>query len=123
MDEAFVDVYPASLLEVCGESPQDVAERSVLRPLLEPSMAGLVRRKARRQIFPTRACLEDPEDAVEHLSVVLPGPTAPVLAGGRNGKQRFDDLPLLVLEFHALYEREFSRSSKGKTYMITCCHI
>lgn len=86
-------------------------------------MASLVRRKARRQIFPASACLEDPEDAVEHLAVVLPGPTAPVLAGGWNGKQRFDDLPLLVLEFHELDETEISQASKGKTHMITCCHI
>ena len=54
------------------------AKDAVLPPLLEPPMAGLVRRVAIRQVMPRRAGAQDPQHPVEHRTRVAPRAAAAV---------------------------------------------
>lgn len=68
--------------------------------MLEPAVAGLVRRVPLRHVLPGRASAQHPEDAVEHLAGIPPGPAAPIGAASELRHQRFDQRPLLVGQVH-----------------------
>ncbi len=96
VDEALAEVDLAALSQVPRQRFKHYPERAVARPLLEPAVAGLVRREAVWQVLPARAASEYPEDAVDDLAGVSPRPAALVFAARRVGYQRGQHGPLFV---------------------------
>jgi len=70
-------------LEIPGERGDDAPQRAPLDPGLKAAMTRLVRRIARREILPRSARAQDPQDAIEHIARVAPGPPAPIAAESR----------------------------------------
>ena len=70
-------------------------------PRLKPAMAGLVRRIAGRQVVPRRPRPQYPEHTVHDGAGVLPRAAAAIGTTAR-AKERFENLPLLVSEVHAI---------------------
>jgi hypothetical protein len=63
-------------------------------------VASLVGRVALRQVAPGGAGTQDPQDAVEDVPWVPPGPAFAVRPARRIGDQGLQDLPLLVGKVH-----------------------
>jgi len=59
----------AALLEILSRRLQNSSEDPFFDPLLEPAMAGLVRWIPLRELFLPRATEQDPQNAVQHLTV------------------------------------------------------
>jgi hypothetical protein len=102
VDEGLRQVYFSSLTQIFRERAQQTLEHAVLDPLLEPSVAGLIRRVASRHVCPWRSRPQHPHHTVEDRAgcfVRTParGPRRSTLFGRQ---VRFDDLPLLVGEIH-----------------------
>jgi hypothetical protein len=95
--------------QVLRQAREQVTEDAVLPPLLEPPMAGLLRRVAIRQVTPRRAGAQDPQHPVEHRTrVALRAAAAvrpPLLF-----EQRLDDRPLRVGQVHARAARRVDRN-------------
>ena len=100
VDEGFTEIDLAAVAEILGEPLQESIETAGSMPLLKPSVAGLVRRVATRQIVPRRPGAEDPEHTVEHRARIGPRPAASVGAHARS-ERRFEYRPLGVGEVHA----------------------
>src|SRR4051812_22723502 len=75
---------------------------SVLLPALQAVMTGGARRIAFGQILPGRSRAQDPENAVEYLTVFRPGMTPLFRMRGR--QERSDLLPLGIGQFVASHE-------------------
>jgi hypothetical protein len=69
-------------------------------PLLEATMTGLVGRITTRQIVSRSAGAQNPKNAVQHRSRILPRSAAPIVPTFRT-KQSFEHRPLGVGEIHA----------------------
>lgn len=69
VNKAFRQVQPAAHAEVFGEGLQHPLEPPVSHPLLESTVAGLVRCKPVRQVIPSCTRAQYPEDAVENFAV------------------------------------------------------
>ena len=87
---------------MAGQPVENFLDRPVAAPLLKPPVAGLIRWIAWRQIFPRCPRTEHPQGAVENVSRVTPraAPAIRTDLGFRN--ERFDELPLLFGEVHAI---------------------
>jgi hypothetical protein len=73
--EALRKIEPAALLEIFGQRAKDPVEHPFLAPSPKAAVTGLVGRIAFRQIAPGRACTQDPQDTIEHVSGVPPRPS------------------------------------------------
>ena len=100
VDEALGEVEAAALLQVLGQRPEGFGEHALLGPPLEAAVAGLVGRVALGQVAPGGAGTQDPQDGVEDVPWVPPGPAFAVRPARRIGDQGFQDLPLLVGKVH-----------------------
>ena len=77
-------------------------------PLLKPPVAGLIRRIAVRQVSPRCPGPQDPQDAIEHGTVLPPRAPSTVFAARRLGQEAPNEVPLLVREVTGM-----RRSSEG----------
>ena len=80
---------------------QKSSQGAIALPLLEATMAGLVRRVAVGQIVPGSPGAEDLENPVQHRAGILPRSPAGIGASLRF-QQRPQDSPLGIGEVHAL---------------------
>ena len=86
--------------QILGQAREQVPQDAGPLPLLESTMARLVRRIPIGKILPRGAGAQHPEDAVQHIARVTPRAPAAVLPPFWF-KERLDDRPLLVGEVHA----------------------
>ena len=101
IDEGFTQINLPAVAQVFGEPLQELVQTARPLPELEPSMAGLIRRIARREIVPWGAGAQDPEHAVQHGARIRPRPPATVGPTARP-KRRFEHSPLSVGQVHAV---------------------
>jgi hypothetical protein len=86
IDKAFGEVEVAAVATILGHGIEHAVEDPGPDPGLIAPVAGLVGRVASRQILPGRAGLEDPEDPIEDIAGVAPGPAAPIGTPTRLGE-------------------------------------
>ena len=72
IDERFLHIQIALVVKGLGEKLKEGPQHAVADPPLKPPVAGLMRRIAGRQVCPRGTGPQDPEDAVEHLTVLPP---------------------------------------------------
>jgi len=87
-------------VQILRQRVQDLLEHPAAHPLLEAAMTRRWRRIPIGHILPRRAGAQDPQDPIEDLAIVSPGPTSPIGPTTRLGNQRFEHGPLFILEFH-----------------------
>jgi len=70
---------------------RDAFQVAIPHPLLEATVAGLVRRVLVRQFAPLRSCAQNPQDFVNHGSRILPRAPATIgsLFRSQNGFDQF----------------------------------
>jgi hypothetical protein len=85
---------------VLGQGQEHAVEHAGADPRLVAAVTGLIGRIALGQIVPGRAGLQDPEDAVQHITRVTPGAAPAVGATARLGQQRLQHDPLRIGEVH-----------------------
>jgi hypothetical protein len=100
VDEALREVDFASLVQVLRERVEHPVQRAIATPLLEATMAGLIRRVARRQVLPWSTRAENPQNAIEHVSRIAPRASSSIASPPRLGNQRLDEVPLLFGQIH-----------------------
>jgi hypothetical protein len=101
VDESFLQIEPATRQQVFGQDAQNPLQTAFSDPLLETTMAGLVRRILAGQVSPAGSGAQNPEHAVEYGASLAPRPTASIAASSF-AKQRFEHFPLGIAEVHAL---------------------
>jgi hypothetical protein len=97
----FAEVEFPTRPQIFGQRFQGAPQRAVTHPVLEATVAGLIRREAVRQVLPLRAAAQNPEDAVEHLACITPRAAPPIGAASWFRNQGLDDRPLIVGQFFA----------------------
>jgi hypothetical protein len=102
VDVRLGEVQLAATAQVLGQAAQQALEGAVTSPLLKAAVAGRGRWIPPRKIGPRRTGAKDPENGIQHVSRIAPGPTA--LGAGphplRTGEEPANDLPLLVGDVH-----------------------
>jgi hypothetical protein len=88
----------AFVVECLGKDFEDAPQRAGADPLLKPAVAGLIRGIAVRQVSPRCSSPQDPQDAVEHRTVLPPRAPSTVCAAHRLGQETPNEIPLLVRE-------------------------
>jgi hypothetical protein len=88
-------------LEIVRESTEDLVQRPRLHKSAEATVTSRVGRVGLRQILPPRTGAENPENAVEGLSVIAPRPAPTIPAARERRKERLDESPLVIREVHA----------------------
>jgi hypothetical protein len=99
-------------VQVLGEGMKDASQRALTTPLLESSMAGLIRWVAIGKVLPRRTRPQHPEHGIENVARVSPRTATPILAPPRLRNQRLYEAPLL---FGAQPRREGSQLIDGPT--------
>ncbi len=112
--KALREVELAAFPQVLGQRAKDPLQDALLAPALEAAVAGLVGRVALGQVAPGGAGAQDPQDAVEHIPGVPPGPSFAVRPARRIGDQGLQDLPLLVGKVHV--RPPASMTARGTLY-------
>ena len=90
----------AAVAAVLRQGGEDSVEHPGSDPRLIAAMAGLVRGIAPRQVLPGGAGLEDPEDPVQHIARVPPGPSTTIGPDPRLREHGGKHRPLLIGEVH-----------------------
>ena len=85
-----------------GERMQDLLKSPVPAPLLKSSVTGLIGGVPTQEVFPGSSRAKNPQDAIEHVPWIAPWPPPAVRSLSRLRKQRFDEVPLLFGEVHAI---------------------
>jgi hypothetical protein len=98
---ALREVYLPALLEVFGQSFEHFAQNPLLDPLLKATVRGLVGRVAFGKVLPGRPGAQYPEDAVQDIAWVSPGPASSVFSSRWLWDKKLQYFPLLVCEVHA----------------------
>ena len=101
VDESLLQLQLPSGLQLFRQATQDAFQLALPHPLLEATMASLVRRIARWQVVPRRARAQDPQDAVHDGPRIGPRPAAPIRATAR-AEGRFEHGLLDVGEVHVV---------------------
>ncbi len=78
-----------------GERMQDLLESLVTAPLLKSSVAGLIGGISVRKILPGSSRAKNPQDSIQHIAWIAPGPSPAIRSLFRLRKKRLDELPLL----------------------------
>jgi len=100
VDEGFCQVELSACQQVLGKNSQDLHQRAFTHPLLESTMASLIRRKlVSRQLRPLRSSSQNPQHAFEDGARVGPG-SSTSLAGRLGFNQRLQYLPLHIGKLH-----------------------
>jgi hypothetical protein len=86
----------AFFVQCLGKDFEDAPQHVGADPLLKPAVAGLIRGIAVWQVSPRCSSSQNPQDAVEHRTV-LP-PRATVFAAHRLGQETPNEVPSLVRE-------------------------
>jgi hypothetical protein len=107
VDEGLLQVESSAGQQVLGQSAQNPLQTAFPHPLLEATMAGLVRRILARQVLPARSGAQNPEHAVEHRAGIAPRSTASI-AACFFPQQRLDHFPLGIAQVHALDVRQIA---------------
>src|SRR5208337_4855821 len=71
--ERFVQMELASLMQMFAQQAKRLNELALANPLLEPPVAGLIRRILRRHLGPLRTTAENTQHAVQNRPRVVPG--------------------------------------------------
>ena len=101
VDESFCQVQLSTTTQVLGECSKDLLQRAVAHPALKSTMTRLVRRIARRKIFPRRAGAQNPQDAVQNVPRIAEGPPPDTLLDRLFLREkRLQYSPLLFGEVH-----------------------
>jgi hypothetical protein len=87
-------------VQIRREGLEHPAQRAALDPNLEATMTGLVGRVPIGEILPRRPRAENPENAVQHVPRIAPGPAPPVVTHAWRRQERREDRPLGVGEVH-----------------------
>jgi hypothetical protein len=99
VDKRLGEIEFPTIAKVLCERSQDLHEDALAHPLLQPSVARLMRRILAGQRPPRRARPEHPQDRVEHSASC--DARSPFAVGATLlGNQRRYDVPLLVGKFH-----------------------
>lgn len=83
-------------MQIAGEGFQQVSYHARAHPLLEATVAGLIRRKTIRKILPSSSGAKDPQDPIKDGAVVLSRSTSAAWFDASLRQQRLDDRPLFV---------------------------
>ena len=102
VNECLPQVKVTLIMERLSDDGEDVLQHSGPNPLLKTPMAGLVRRVAVWQVRLGSAGPQDPQDAIEHRTVLLPRTPSTVCAAHQLGQEATNDGPLLVCEVTAM---------------------
>ena len=81
---------------------QNFLESPIPAPLLKSSVTSLIGRMPTRKIFPGGSRAENPQDAVQDIAWITPGPTPAIRSLLWLRKKRLDELPLFFGEVHAI---------------------
>ena len=81
---------------------QDLLKSPVPAPLLKSSVTGLIGGVPTQEVFPGSSRAKNPQDAIEHVPWIAPWPPPAVRSLSRLRKKRFDEVPLLFGEVHAI---------------------
>jgi len=101
VDESLCQVQLSATTQVLGECPKDLFQRAVAHPALKSTVTSLVRRIARRKIFPRCAGAKDPQDAVQNVPRIAIGPPPDTLLDRLFLREkRLKYSPLLFGEVH-----------------------
>jgi len=95
-------------VESLGEDLENAPQHTRAHPLLKPPVAGLIGGIPVREIGPWGAGPEDPQDAVEHRTILPPWAPPAVCAARQLGQEGPNQNPLLVGEVTGM-----RRSRKG----------
>jgi hypothetical protein len=98
VNECLLQVKVTLVVERLGDDGEDVLQHSGPNPLLKTPMAGLVRRVAVWQVRPRGAGPQDPQDAIEHGTVLPPRAPSTVFAARQLGQEGPNEDPLPVRE-------------------------
>ena len=88
----------AFVVECLGEDFEDTPQHAGTDPLLKAAVAGLIRRIVVRQVSPRCSRSQNPQDAVEHRTVLPPRALSAVCAAHRLGQETPNEVPLVVRE-------------------------
>jgi hypothetical protein len=108
VDESFGQIQLSSTTQVLSQRPKELFKRAVSDPVLEATVAGLVRRIATRKVLPRCPGAEDPQDAIQDVSriAVWPSPDA-LLDRLFLREKRPKESPLLLGEVHIKVRSDF----------------
>src|ERR1035437_6659601 len=109
--ERFFQVELALFPQMPRPQPKSPFELPRPHPLLEPAVAGLVRRILLRQLAPLRAGAQHPQPPVQYRSRVLPRATAVVRTPVRT-QHRLDYFPLFFGQLPASCHRRMRRHTE-----------
>src|SRR5262249_48730726 len=98
IDERFLQIQIAFVVECLSEDFEDAPQHARATPWPKPPVAGLIRRITVRQVSPRGPGPQDPQDAIEHRTVLPPRASSTVRAAHRLGQEAPNEVPLLVRE-------------------------
>jgi hypothetical protein len=93
---AFRKIYLPAFLEIFGQGFEHPAKNSFLDPLLEAAVASLVGRVAFWKVLPGSSRTHYPEDAVQDVARISPGPASSIFSSRWIRDKRLQHFPLLV---------------------------
>ena len=100
IDKAFLEIQPATVLQVLGHRQEHLLQDARAYPLLETPMHGLVLSVPRGQVFPRRPGAQNPKHTIQGLAPVAPGSAAQIRAHRIGRKDCIYDFPLLIRQVH-----------------------
>jgi hypothetical protein len=98
VDEGFMQIQIAFVVECLSEDMEDAPQNTRADPLLKPPVTGLIRRIRVRQVGPGGPGPQDSQDAIEYSAVFPPRAPSTVFAARQLGQEGPDEVPLLVRE-------------------------
>ncbi len=87
---------------MAGKRMENLLKSPVTAPLLKSSMTGLIGGVPIQKIFPGSSRAKNPQDAIEYVAWIAPGPSPAIRSLFRLRKKRLDELPLLFSQVHAI---------------------
>ena len=85
-----------------GERMEDVFESPVTAPLLKSSVTGLIGGMSTWKVLPGSSRAKNPQDSIQHIAWIAPGPSPAIRSLFRLRKKRLDEIPLLFGQVHAI---------------------
>ena len=98
VDKRFLQIQLAFVEECLGEDLEDGPQHARVDPLLKPAVACLIRRLPVWQVGPRNAGPQDPQNAIEHSTVLPPRAPSTVVSARQLGQEGPNEDPLPVGE-------------------------
>jgi hypothetical protein len=98
----FPQIQTAFIEECLGENFEDAPQHARADPLPKPAVACLIRRIPVWKVGPRSAGPQDPENAIEHGTVLCPRTPSTVLSARQLGQEGRNEVPLLVGQVTAM---------------------